>query len=70
MKVAKKIVLAIVWMTIAVCLLPVAPVVQANDSQYNGSGFNIYPIESQDIILEYESLNITQPDLSDMRIVC
>ena len=68
MKVAKKIVLAIVWMTIAVCLLPVAPVVQANDSQYNGSGFNIYPIESQDIILEYESLNITQPDLSDMRM--
>ena len=53
-------------MTVAVCLLPVTPAVRANDSQYNGSGFDIYPIESQDIVLDYESLNITEPELSDI----
>lgn len=51
MRVAKITLLVIALMTVAVCLLPVTPAVRANDSQYNGSGFDIYPIESQDIAL-------------------
>lgn len=66
MRVAKITLLVIALMTVAVCLLPVTPAVRANDSQYNGSGFDIYPIESQDIVLDYESLNITEPELSDI----